>query len=129
MEKNYGQEDGYHVFPSESFCLTVPKKFVGHPSVFQKIFGMKKIMDKRTGITFFRRKFFVSQCRKNSWGTFSVSKNLGYRKILCISRFSVENFQSHSAKKLHGGTILCFRNFSVRKKLWIRGREVIMNIR
>ena len=52
----------------EIFCLTVPKKIVGEPfcAVGQKISVAKKFMDKRGGIKIFRRKFFVSQCRKFS---------------------------------------------------------------
>ena len=32
----------YHVFPSKIFGLTVPKTFVGIPSMFQKIWGIEK---------------------------------------------------------------------------------------
>ena len=49
---------------SKFFCLTVPKKFVGEPfcAVFQQ-----KFMDKMgESIRIFRRKIFVSQCRKFS---------------------------------------------------------------
>ena len=34
-----------------------------------------------------------------------------------VSRFSVENFQSRSAEKLHGRTLLFFRKFLVWKKI------------
>ena len=34
---------GYHVFLSKIFCLTVPKKFVGIPSIFQKLSGIEKL--------------------------------------------------------------------------------------
>ena len=37
-----------------------------------------------------------------------------------VQRLSVEKFQSHGTEKLRGGTLLCFRNFLVRKKIWIR---------
>ena len=33
---------GYHVFPSKLFGLTVPKTFVGIPSMFQKNWGIEK---------------------------------------------------------------------------------------
>ena len=33
---------GYHNFPSKIFCLTVPKNFVGIPSMSQKIWGIEK---------------------------------------------------------------------------------------
>ena len=42
FKKFYGWKRGYHVFPSESFGLTVPKNLVGTPSMFQKISGIEK---------------------------------------------------------------------------------------
>ena len=36
------EKAGYHVFPSKNLGLTVPKNFVGIPSVFQKIWGIEK---------------------------------------------------------------------------------------
>ena len=42
VSKNFMHTRGYHVFPSKSFCLTVPKVFGGVPSMFQKIWGIKK---------------------------------------------------------------------------------------
>ena len=35
---------GYHVLPSEFFCPTVPKIFVGKSSMFQKFRGIEKII-------------------------------------------------------------------------------------
>ena len=47
VEKNIlwirGGGGGYHDFPSESFCLTLPENFVGIPSMFQKIWGIENI--------------------------------------------------------------------------------------
>ena len=37
-----GQKRGYHVFPSKILGLTVPKNFVGIPSMFRKIWGIEK---------------------------------------------------------------------------------------
>ena len=34
---------GYHNFPSKYFCLTVPKKFVGIPSMFQNNWDIEKL--------------------------------------------------------------------------------------
>ena len=56
-------------FLSKVSCLTVPKNFVGEPlcAVFQKISGSEKIYGPEVGnIKIFRRKLFVSQCRKIS---------------------------------------------------------------
>ena len=66
------------------FCLTVPKDFLGKPSVFYKIYGMEKIIDKRRRTPFFIPKFLVSQCRKSRRGTLRCFKDLGYRQIVCI---------------------------------------------
>ena len=74
---------GYHVFPSKIFSLTVAKWFVRIPSMFQKISVIENFMHDR-GVKTFRRKVFVSQCRKNSWASFNVSENFWYRRFLCI---------------------------------------------
>ena len=43
LSKSFMDEKaGYHVFPSKIFGLTVPKNFVGIPSMFQKIWGIEK---------------------------------------------------------------------------------------
>ena len=42
VSKNFMHNRGYHKFPSKIFCLTVPKNFVGIPSIFQKIWGIEK---------------------------------------------------------------------------------------
>ena len=40
IDKIYGQNRGYHVFPSKFYCLTVPKKFVEeHFCVPEKLRG------------------------------------------------------------------------------------------
>ena len=64
--KNIMHNTCYHVFPSKILCLTLPKIFVGIPSMFQKNSGIRKIMYNK-GVTFFRRKLSVSQCRKFLW--------------------------------------------------------------
>ena len=42
VSKNFMHNRGYDKFPSKIFCLTVPKNFVGIPSMFQKIWGIEK---------------------------------------------------------------------------------------
>ena len=64
-------------FPSKTFCLTVPKHFVEEPfyAVFQKISVSEKVYGREVGrgsIEKFRRKFFVSKCRKISKGNLLV---------------------------------------------------------
>ena len=43
VSKNFMHNRGYHIFPSKNFFLTVPKTFVGIPSMFQKLWGLEKI--------------------------------------------------------------------------------------
>ena len=52
---------GYLVFPSESFCLTVPNSFAGEPFVlcFRTFPVTKKIMDKR-GVSKISVEIFLS---------------------------------------------------------------------
>ena len=56
----------YQDFPSKSFCLTVPKNIVGEPFSVSLISGIEKVYASEGYVTIFRRKFFVSQCRKIS---------------------------------------------------------------
>ena len=74
-----------------------------------KVLVAKGFMDEKGGITFFHRNFFVSQYRKISlWSTSVYRKTSGIEKFDAsergVSRFSVENFWSHSAEKLRKGT-------------------------
>ena len=72
---------------------------------------------------FLRRKFFVSQCRKISYGKSSVlcfRKFLVAKKLMAkrkgeVSRISIENFLSHSADKIRRGTLLGFERNLVSK--------------
>ena len=69
IEKIWIREVGveYQNFPSKFFCLTVPKNFVGEPFSVSLIAGTERIWIREGGsIKIFRRKFFVSQCRKIS---------------------------------------------------------------
>ena len=74
----------YQDFPSKIFCLTVAKNFVGQPFSVSLISGIEKFYAPEGYVTFFRRNFFVSQCRKISWGTPSVQC---FRKILLAKKF------------------------------------------
>ena len=63
--KNSMHTRGYHVSQSKLFGLTVPKKFVGIPSNFQKSWGIGNRYA-LMGYHSFPSKKFVSQCRKIS---------------------------------------------------------------
>ena len=56
----------YQVFPSKTFCLTVPRIFVGKPFSVSLISGAEKFWIRGGGgsVKISSRKFFVSQCRK-----------------------------------------------------------------
>ena len=72
MSEKFGYEGGGGAssFPSEIFCLTVPKIFVGEPLSVALIAGTEKvwISEGTRSIKFFRRFFFLSQCRKFKYG-------------------------------------------------------------
>ena len=42
VSKNFLHNRGYRNFPPKNVCLTVPKKFVGIPSMSRKIWGVEK---------------------------------------------------------------------------------------
>ena len=73
-------------FP-EIFCLTVPKKFIGYPSVFQKISGIEKFFgyDGRLEYLDFPSELFcLTVPKKIVQESFSVSFDFGHRNDLCI---------------------------------------------
>ena len=75
---------GYQDFPSEIFCLTVPKKIVGEPSRVSLISGIEKFYASEGYVTIFRRNFFVSQYRNISKRNPSM---LRFRKSLVAKKF------------------------------------------
>ena len=122
---------GHHGFSSKSFCLTVPKITVGeHFGVSGKFRNRKNLCIREgEGITFLRRKLFVTQYRKISLGNTSVyQRNSGIEKLYARereggSRFTVENFLSHSTEKFRWGTLRCIRKFRLSKNfMHQRGR-------
>ena len=54
----------YQKFSSKTFCLTVPKNFVGEPFSVSLISGTEKVWIREGGIKIFSQFFFVSQCPK-----------------------------------------------------------------
>ena len=55
----------YQVFPSNFFCVTVLKCFIGEPSSVSILSGIGSVWMRGGGrIKIFRRKFFVFQCQK-----------------------------------------------------------------
>ena len=54
----------YQDFPSEFFCLTAPKNFVGKPFIVSLVSGIEQIYASEGYVTIFLRNFFVLQCRE-----------------------------------------------------------------
>ena len=90
VPKDFVEGGRYPDFPLKNFCLRVPKKFVEEPfcAVFQKISKSEKV--------------YGSEARRR------------------VSSFSVEKFLSHSAEKLRKRTLQCFTIFGYRKVLCSR---------
>ena len=89
---------------SRAFCMLVLWKLSGNVSIYQRNSSLKKkIVEKRKGITFFRREFFVTECGKTSWITPCVFKEISRMENFLdnrrVSEFSAEIFLSHSTKK------------------------------
>ena len=90
---------GVSRFSAENFWSHCAVEFRGHPFNASENLGYRKILCIIGGITSFRRKLFVSECRKISWASlqclkkFGVSKNFmhnrGYHKfpskIFCLT--------------------------------------------
>ena len=163
FHKNFGGEEnfmdgrgwGYHDFPSEMLCLTLPKLLHWRKIFcFKKIFNSKIFMHTRggitilsknfvlqdrnekfckgtllfsrktlvtknfncdRGITFFRRKFLVSQCRKILWASlqcfrnFVVSSNFMHQRRRGYHDSPLKTFVTHYRK-------MSLRNSSVFQK-------------
>ena len=133
VSKSFQQRKG----EASRFCRnflshrTETKSFVKEPSCFPEIFWYrKKFMHKRGLITILSKflcltvpKIFVRESPT------VFEKNSIKKKVLWmkrgVSRFSLENFLSHSAEKLRIGTLQCFTNFEYQKLLRINRKMVI----
>ena len=124
LDKRCGE---YHDFPSNNFCLTVPKIFVGEPFSVALISGIEKVWIGRGEYQDFPSKNFCLTVLKISlWESFtvaliSVSKKVWIRRV-GVSRYSVENFLSHSAEKFRRGILYCCSIFGYRESLDRTGR-------
>ena len=113
---------GYQDFLSESFCLTVPKISVGESFTVALISGTAKVCRRTGEYQDFPSKIFCLTVPKNSVGeSFTVALISGVEKVWIrrggVSRFSVENFLSHSAEIFRRGILYCCINFGYRKSL------------
>ena len=116
----------YHVSPSKTFYLTVPKNFVGEHFGVSENFGYRKILCIREGggITFSVKNFLSHSTKKFRLGTlrcfrkFRVSQNFMHKKRISLN--SVENFLSHSAENFVRESYCFWENFWFRKVLWMK---------
>ena len=117
----------YQVFPSQIFCLTVPKNFVGEPFSVSLIAGTKKVWIRQGGeYQDFPSKIFCLTGPKNFVGErFSVSLIAGTEKIWIRRGGSIKIFRrrflSHSAENFPRGMLYCCNNFGYRDILDKRG--------
>ena len=65
--KSFMDEKGVSRFSVENFWSHSAEKFCGHPFNVSENLGYRKFLCIIGGITIFRQKFFVSQCRKTSY--------------------------------------------------------------
>ncbi len=128
----FGEEGGVSKVYVEMFLSHSAENFRRRMLYCCINFGYRKSLEERGGggIKIFRRKFFVSQCRRKLpqanpllLHQFRVSKKFGGEGG-GVSRFSVENFLSHSADENFRRRILyCCINFGNRKSLEKGGGE------
>ena len=79
FQKVLWMKTGVSRFPVGKFWSHSAEKFGGHPFKVSENLGYRKIL---CIITIFRRKFFVSQCRKLSWASVQCFRKFGVSKIL-----------------------------------------------
>ena len=125
VPKKIGEEGGVSRFYVEKFLTHSVATF--RRGIFTAAFFFpiaKKFMDKKGGsVKIFRRKLFISQCRRVWQGNPLVYTKFGNRKFFLlervISRFSVENFCLLVPKLLageHFGAV--FQNCSGSEKIF-----------
>ena len=120
LEKRWGV---YQDFTSKLSCLTVPKISVGNTLLLHYFRVPKKFGEEGGSIKIFRRKFFVSQCRKFSQGNPLVFTNFGNRKILWLRGLFHDLlmiFLCLTVPKNFAGEPFCavFQNFSGSEKIY-----------
>ena len=124
MDKRGGEHQD---FPSETFCLTVPKTSLWESFTVAIISGIEKFWMRGGEYQDFPWKSFCLTVSKRFVGQFfTVAIISGIEKVWIrrgASKFSVENFWSHSAKSFRRGILYCCINFGHRKKLDKRGGE------
>ena len=122
------EKRGYYDFSFKIFCHTVPKYFIGEHFYrkFSCIGGGHQGFVEVFCLTGPKRK--ALQSNPSVFRKFSgIEKNLWIRGGL--SRFSVENFMSHSAEKFRGHPFNVSENLGYRKILCIIGGITIFHLK
>ena len=121
FSKNFWQQNlfmddtrGYHVFPSQDFCITVSKIFTGNSPLFQKTSGSENKFWMRGGYHVSPTKIFLSHITKNfHCELFIFSEELsfienfswmGWRNQCFVEHFFVSHYRKNSR-----GTARCSR--------------------
>ena len=108
---------------------SIKKLHRGTLPCFSKILVSKSFIDKSGGREYhdFPSKLFCLTVPRIFVGEpFSVSLISGIEKFYAYAGFFTifyKNLLSHSTEKLRRVTLLCFTNFLVSEKLWIRGED------
>ena len=117
-------------FSVRNFCLTVPKTSVEESFFVLEVFWYQKKLGIREGeaITSFRQFFLSLGTESFRRGTMLCSTKyritISFMSMRGILGFSKKNFVvSEYGKNFVGATFLCFTNFLVSKRSWIRWGE------
>ena len=117
-KKNLWIRGSISQFSVEAFMSHSDENFRERILLFLRKFGVSKNFMHNKSITFFRRKFFFSQCRKISRASlqcfrkFGVSKNFMHNNS--ITFFGRKFLVSH-CRKISWASLQCFRKFGVSK--------------
>ena len=122
MRINIWTRRGKCKFPSIIFCLLLPRNCIGNTPVFHKSSGSRNFAWMREGvITFFCRKFSVSEFRKFSLGSLRCFRKLLPAKLLRDATgditFSRRFLSSHNTK-ISLGALQCFKKIPVAKNFY-----------
>ena len=122
--KNLWRRDcGYYFFPLNFLSHSAKNNLS-----FEKILVSKIFMHRSGDATMICRNFFVSHDRKTSYWVPCVSEIFSYGKKFMDNRWWGVGYQvipskmflSHSAEKVRGVTLQCFRKPLMGKNLWRR---------
>ena len=129
MEKIWIREGGVSRFSVENFLSHSAENFRRGILYYCNNFGYRKSLDKRGGgggeYQDFPKIFCLTVPKISVGESFTVAIISGIEKVWIreggVSRFSVENFLSHSAENFRRGILYCCNNFGYRKSLDERG--------